>query len=140
VFRNRFQRIRRRTDQLPFQTRGRVLKLDLSIESSLHYRVDDRVAKTAALWRSHGRSVALRSTHREDITFKLPIHVNAAGICREYAVFSGIGPAAGSNGCRYDMGCREAQEDARQIKRHCKPYDVTCRTRPTEGPTALGLQ
>jgi hypothetical protein len=65
--------------------------LDFTVGSQLGHRVDDCAAETAMLGRLHGRPVAFCPADCEDITFRLPTHIDATRFCRERAVFAGIG-------------------------------------------------
>jgi hypothetical protein len=86
-----FQRVCRWTDQSPHYTRGSIVKLDCTAHAHLRHGLDDGGAEPAAFRRPHGRAVALRPVYRENVTFRPPADVDAAGIGRERAVFAGIG-------------------------------------------------
>src|SRR6266446_3069333 len=66
------QRIRSRAGQVPHNTRGDVIKLDLTVDCLLHHRVDDRAAEATPFRLRHGRPFALSPAHSEDIAVKPP--------------------------------------------------------------------
>ncbi len=86
-----FQRVPYRAGQSPHQTRGSVVKPDLTAHGPPRHRVDDRGAEAPPLRRRHGRSVTFSPAHGEDIAIKPPAHVDTADVHRQRAVFAGIG-------------------------------------------------
>jgi hypothetical protein len=65
--------------------------LDLTVDCLPHHRVDDRAAEAAPFRRRHERPFALSPADREDTAVNPPTYVNVTGVCRQRAVFTGIG-------------------------------------------------
>jgi hypothetical protein len=85
------QRICRRARQSPNQTRGRVIKVDVTADALLHHRADDRAAEAATFWWRYGGPVALSPAHHESVALKPSAYVDAAGIHRQRTIFAGVG-------------------------------------------------
>src|SRR5262249_6633760 len=74
--------IDRRAGQVPHNTRGNEIKVDLTVDCLPHHRVDNRAAEAAALRRRHRWPIALNPAHHEGIALKLPAHIDTAGVHR----------------------------------------------------------
>jgi hypothetical protein len=113
-----FERVCRWTGQSPHDTRGSIVKLDFTAHAHLRHGLDDGGAEPAAFRWPHGRAVALRPVYRENVTFRPPAYVDAAGIGRERAVFAGIGRKLMN--CKTD-GLSSSCVQANFPAMHCDP-------------------
>ena len=77
--------------QLPYQTRRRVVELDLAANRRLRHRSDDCRAKASALRRRHRWPLAFRPAHRESVAVGRPANIDTTPIRRERPVLPGVG-------------------------------------------------